>query len=238
MIKEMNFKSCLYLIPNLIGATDVDDVLPKNLYSQISHIRHFIVEDIRNARRFLRSLSKDFVIDDLTFYELNKHTEIERIEDYLKVSEQGLDIGLLSEAGLPCVADPGNLIVQLAHKKNIRVKPLSGPSSIFMALMASGMNGQNFAFNGYLPIDNSQKISKIKSLEARSRKENQSQIFMDTPFRNDKLLSDLLSTLNPETYLCVASNISCEDEMIIRKKVADWKKINISLNKKPCIFII
>ena len=188
----MNFKSCLYLIPNLIGATDVDDVLPKNLYSQISHIRHFIVEDIRNARRFLRSLSKDFVIDDLTFYELNKHTEIEQIEDYLKVSEQGLDIGLLSEAGLPCVADPGNLIVQLAHKKNIRVKPLSGPSSIFM----------------------------------------------DTPFRNDKLLSDLLSTLNPETYLCVASNISCEDEMIIRKKVADWKKINISLNKKPCIFII
>lgn len=117
MIKEMNFKSCLYLIPNLIGATDVDDVLPKNLYSQISHIRHFIVEDIRNARRFLRSLSKDFVIDDLTFYELNKHTEIEQIEDYLKVSEQGLDIGLLSEAGLPCVADPGNLIVQLAHKK-------------------------------------------------------------------------------------------------------------------------
>ncbi|MDI9534778.1 MAG: SAM-dependent methyltransferase, partial [Bacteroidota bacterium] len=114
MIKEMNFKSCLYLIPNLIGATDVDDVLPKNLYSQISHIRHFIVEDIRNARRFLRSLSKDFVIDDLTFYELNKHTEIEQIEDYLKVSEQGLDIGLLSEAGLPCVADPGNLIVQLA----------------------------------------------------------------------------------------------------------------------------
>ncbi|MCK9256346.1 MAG: SAM-dependent methyltransferase [Bacteroidales bacterium] len=234
----MDFKSCLYLIPNLIGETQLEDVLPNNLYSKISHIQDFIVEDIRNARRFLRKLSKDFVIDGLNFYELNKHTNLNQIEDYLSVADRNLDIALLSEAGLPCIADPGNLIVQLAHKKNIKVKPLSGPSSIFMALMASGMNGQNFAFNGYLPIDKSQRFLKIKSLEARSRKENQSQIFMDTPFRNDKLLADLLSNLNSETYLCVASNISCEDELIIRKKVIDWKKINISLNKKPCIFII
>ncbi len=234
----MDFKSCLYLIPNLLGETEKDNVLPKSLYSQISHIKHFIVEDIRNARRFLRKLSKDFNLDDMQFYELNNHSDRNNFDDYLSVAKNGLDIGLLSEAGLPCIADPGNLIVQLAHKNNIKVKPISGPSSIFMALMASGMNGQNFAFNGYLPIENSQRISKIKLLENRSAKEGQSQIFMDTPYRNDKLLSDLLSVLNSQTYLCLAVNITCDDEFIMTKKIAEWKNIKLSLNKKPCIFIL
>lgn len=234
----MHYKANLFLIPNLIGDTEPDLVLPAGMYSRIKHIRHFIVEDIRTARRFLKKLDKEIVIDDLTFYELNKHSEPAEINKYLAVAESGSDVGLLSEAGLPCIADPGNVIVMQAHKKNIRVVPISGPSSLFMALMASGLNGQNFAFNGYVPVEVSLRITKLKMLESRSLKEKQSQIFMDTPYRNDKLLDDILSNLNPHTYLCIASNISCEDEMIATKTIADWKQNKPALNKKPCIFII
>lgn len=145
---------------------------------------------------------------------------------------------MLSEAGLPCIADPGNVIVMMAHQKNIRVVPISGPSSLFMALMASGLNGQNFAFNGYIPVEVSLRVNKLKLLENRSVKEKQSQIFMDTPYRNDKLLDDILLNLNPHTYLCIASNISCEDEMIATKTIAEWKQGKPALNKKPCVFII
>jgi 16S rRNA (cytidine1402-2'-O)-methyltransferase len=234
----MTYKANLYLIPNLIGDTEPELVLPSGLYSLIKHIKHFIVEDIRTARRFLKKLDKEIVIDDLTFYELNKHSEPTEIDKYLAVAELGSDVGLLSEAGLPCIADPGNVIVMLAHKKNIRVVPISGPSSLFMALMASGLNGQNFAFNGYIPVEALLRINKLKLLENRSVRESQSQIFMDTPYRNDKLLDDILSNLNPRTYLCIASNISCEDEMIATKTIADWKQNKPALNKKPCIFII
>ena len=234
----MHYKANLFLIPNLIGDTEPVHVLPEGLYSRIKHIRHFIVEDIRTARRFLKKLDKDIVIDDLTFYELNKHSETTEIDKYLAVAESGSDMGLLSEAGLPCIADPGNVIVMQAHNKNIRVVPISGPSSLFMALMASGLNGQNFAFNGYIPVEVSLRVTKLKMLESRSLKEKQSQIFMDTPYRNDKLLDDILSNLNPRTYLCIASNISCEDEMIATKTIADWKQNKPALNKKPCIFII
>lgn len=234
----MTYKANLYLIPNLIGDTEPELVLPSGLYSRIKHIKHFIVEDIRTARRFLKKLDKEIVIDDLTFYELNKHSEPSEIDKYLAVAESGSDVGLLSEAGLPCIADPGNVIVMQAHKKNIRVVPISGPSSLFMALMASGLNGQNFAFNGYVPVEVSLRIAKLKILENRSLRDGQSQIFMDTPYRNDKLLEDILSNLNPRTYLCIASNISCEDEMIATKTIADWKQNKPALNKKPCIFII
>lgn len=234
----MQYKSSLYLIPNLIGDTVIESVLPADLYSRINHIRHFIVEDVRTARRFLKKLNKEIVIDDLTFYELNKHSDPTQVSAYLAVAEKGTDIGLLSEAGLPCIADPGNVIVMMAHQKNIRVVPVSGPSSIFMALMASGLNGQNFAFNGYIPIEVSLRVNKLKLLESRAIKEKQSQIFMDTPFRNDKLLDDILLNLNSHTYLCIASNISCEDEMIETKTIAEWKRNKPALNKKPCIFII
>jgi len=228
----------LYLIPNLIGDTSIDGVLPATLSTQVLEISHFIVEDVRNARRFLKKLNKDIVIDNLNFYELNQHTQPEEISKYLDVCSKGTSVGLISEAGLPCIADPGNVIVMMAHKKGIRVVPISGPSSIFMALMASGLNGQNFAFNGYIPVEQSLRVAKLKSLEIRSLKEKQSQIFMDTPYRNNKLFEDVLLNLNPQTYLCVALNISCEDELIITKTVGEWRKSKIDLNKKPCIFII
>ncbi len=234
----MQYKSSLYLIPNLIGETEIKDVIPASVSEIVTKLKHFIVEDVRNARRFLKKLNKEIVIDDLMFYELNKHSNPKDISNYLNASLSGADIGMISEAGLPCIADPGNVIVKMAHEKGIRVVPLSGPSSIFMALMASGLNGQNFAFNGYIPIEASLRISNLKNLEHRSLKEKQSQIFMDTPFRNNKLFEDILLNLNPHTYLCVALNISCVDEMILTKTVAEWKKTKIDLNKKPCIFII
>ncbi len=230
--------ACLYLIPNLIGDTEANTVIPDSVFKIATNLKHFIVEDIRNARRYLKKLDKDIIIDELTFHELNKHTQEKDISGYLNVCKSGLSIGLISEAGLPCIADPGNVIVKMAHEKGIKVVPLSGPSSLFMALMASGLNGQNFAFNGYLPVESSLRINKLKSLEQRSLKEKQSQIFMDTPFRNNKLFEDILSNLNLHTYLCIALNISCEDEMIQTKTIEEWKKTKLDLNKKPCIFII
>ncbi len=231
-------KARLYLIPNLIGNTETDSVVPDLVHKIAAEIKHFIVEDIRNARRYLKKLDKNICIDELSFYELNKHTQPVDISGYLNVCMAGHNVGMISEAGLPCVADPGNIIVKTAHERGIKVVPLSGPSSIFMALMASGLNGQNFAFNGYIPVESSLRVAKLKSLEQRSFKEKQSQIFMDTPFRNNKLFEDILSNLNPHTYLCVASNVSCEDEFILTKTIAEWKKSKMDLNKKPCIFII
>jgi 16S rRNA (cytidine1402-2'-O)-methyltransferase len=228
----------LYLIPNLIGNIPTTDVLPLIVHNIVSSIKHFIVEDIRNARRFLKKLDPEISIDSLVFYELNKHTTQEEISTYLDVCIAGEDVALISEAGLPCIADPGNQIVMMAHKMNIRVIPFSGPSSIFMALMSSGLNGQNFAFNGYLSVESQLRIKQLKVLENKSLREKQSQIFMDTPYRNNKLFNEILLNLNPETYLCVASNISCENEFIMTKRIAEWKKLNINLDKKPCIFII
>jgi len=231
-------KPKLYLIPNIIGDIDPKLVMPEGLTKIVESLQHFIVEDIRNARRYLRKLSKNIIIDDLHFYELNKHIDDAEISTYLDVCKKGNNVGLLSEAGLPCIADPGSIIVKMAHQKNIKVVPITGPSSIFLALMASGLNGQNFAFNGYLPVDSSAKIRKLRELEYKSQKEGQSQIFMDTPYRNNKMLDDIISSLNPNNYLCIAVNITCEDEMIETRKISDWAKIKPNLHKKPCIFII
>ena len=231
-------KGILYLIPNKISEAALDGVVPPRLVSLVPTIKHYIVEDIRTVRRYLRLLNRDVDIDNTTFYELNKHTHETDIVNYLSAAEKGENMGLVSEAGLPCVADPGNVIVAMAHRKGIRVVPIVGPSSILVALMASGLNGQNFAFNGYIPIDQPERTRKLRDLEARSRRENQSQIFMDTPYRNNRLLDDLKATLSPQTLLCIALNITAEDEFICTKTIAEWKKTNIDLNKKPCIFII
>ncbi len=231
-------QSKLYLIPNLLGDIAPQLALPPVLTPIIESLKYFIVEDIRNARRYLRKISKNIVIDDLEFYELNKHTTNENISTYLNVCIKGNNIGIISEAGLPCIADPGNIIVQMAHKRNIKVVPLAGPSSIFLALMASGLNGQNFAFNGYLPVEQNLRIRKLKELEKKSHKDNQSQIFMETPYRNNKMLNDIISNLNPNTYLCIAVNITCEDEFIKTMKIKDWKTIKPDLHKKPCIFVV
>ncbi len=228
----------LYLIPNLIGEISPDLVMPAVLPQMVGELKHFIVEDIRNARRYLRKLNKDIVIDELNFYELNKHTTDQDIARYLDACKEGFDIGLISEAGLPCVADPGNVIVMMAHEKKIKVVPISGPSSIFMSLMASGLNGQSFAFNGYLPVEQNLRIRKLKELEQKVYKEKQSQIFMDTPYRNNKMLDDILANLNPNSYLCIAVNVTCDDEFIRTMKIHEWVKNRPDLNKKPCIFII
>lgn len=234
----MNKKGTLYLIPNKISDADLNTVVPPRIAELVPTIKHYIVEDVRTVRRYLRLLNKAVDIDATQFYELNKHTNEADISNYLLAADNGENIGLISEAGLPCVADPGNVIVALAHKKNLKVVPLVGPSSILMALMASGLNGQNFAFNGYIPIDQPERSKKIRNLEARSRTEHQSQIFMDTPYRNNKLFDDLKTTLAPQTLLCIALNITAEDEFICTKTIAEWKKTELNLNKKPCIFII
>ena len=231
-------KSVLYLIPNLISDDSVARVIPEFNREIIRTLKIFICEDIRTTRRFLKSIDKTIDINQILFFELNKHTKVEDINEYLNPCEKGESVGVISEAGLPCIADPGNIIVKIAHQKDIRVVPLSGPSSIFMALMSSGFNGQNFAFNGYLPIDKTERIKKIKQLEQKSRYENQTQIFMETPFRNNKLFTELLSILNPNTYLCVAINITAQDEFIKTKKISDWKKVKYDFDKKNCIFII
>lgn len=231
-------KGILYLIPNKISEAPLNEVVPEHLVSLVPTIKHYIVEDIRTVRRYLRQLNKAVDIDSTTFYELNKHTEPTDILKYLDAAENGENVGLISEAGLPCIADPGNVIVALAHHKGIRVVPLVGPCSMMMALMASGLNGQNFAFNGYIPIDQPERTKKIRDLENRSRKEQQSQIFMDTPYRNNRLFDDLKNTLSPQTMLCIALNITSDDEFICTKTIAEWKREKIDLNKKPCIFII
>lgn len=228
----------LYLIPSLLGENDPAHVLPSSIGTVIRQLNTFIVEDIRSARRFIKKVYKDADIDKMHFLLLNEHTTQKETEALIDPMMKGTDTGLISEAGVPGVADPGAGVVMLAHNNSIQVVPLVGPSSILLAMMASGMNGQNFAFNGYLPVEKSERIKKIKFFEKRSETENQSQVFIETPYRNNHLLADIVSTCNNETYLCLATNISLSDETILTKKISDWKKGLPDLNKKPSIFII
>jgi 16S rRNA (cytidine1402-2'-O)-methyltransferase len=228
----------LYLIPTTLGDTSIERVLPPDLTKLISSISVFIVENIRTARRFLKKVNPAIVIDDLTFFELNQHTDKKEISRFLATNQQGLDIGIISEAGCPGIADPGADVVRIAHTKNIQVVPLVGPSSILLALMASGMSGQSFAFNGYLPIKNPEKSQQIKMLEKRMQTEGQTQIFIETPYRNAQLLDDLLKNCDPQTLLCIAADITLDTEFILTKPVSFWK-INIpDIQKRPAIFMI
>jgi 16S rRNA (cytidine1402-2'-O)-methyltransferase len=228
----------LYLIPTTIGDNSPEKTIPTGVIKQLSSIRHFIVEDVRTARRYFASAGLTEIIDQSTFFVLNKHTLTNEINSFLNPLLEGNNAGLLSESGLPCIADPGNIVVALAHLKNIKVVPLSGPSSIFLALMSSGFNGQNFAFNGYLPIEPNERKRKVIQLEKRLFAELQTQIFFETPFRNNQLMKDLLEVLKPETILCIASEITLEEELIQSKPVSEWKKNIPDLHKKMCIFII
>lgn len=228
----------LYLIPVSLGDTPIDQVIPSYNKSIVSELKFFIVENIRTSRRFLKKCNPDIDIDSLTFYELNKHTEQKYIAEYLNPMKSGESVGVMSEAGCPGVADPGADVVALAQQRNYKVIPLVGPSSILMAIMASGFNGQSFAFEGYLPIDSNERIRKLKQLEARSYKENQTQIFIETPYRNLKLAEDILQHCKPQTQLCIATNISCEDELITTKSVKAWRNKLPDLNKKPTVFLI
>lgn len=230
----------LYLIPNTLGSDDLNAILPLGNFDIIKSIQTFIIEDLRPARRFLSKAGHRGNIDELEFLELNEHTNSSDISDYLDAIKSGKDIGLLSDAGVPCVADPGADIVSIAQQQNIQVVPLVGPSSILMGLMASGFNGQNFAFVGYLPKEQKLRIRRIKELENRVFKEEQTQLFIETPYRNNQMLESLLSQCNPETKVCVACDISLESEYIVTKKVKEWKKFSPKpdLAKRNTIFLM
>lgn len=228
----------IYLIPVPLGDTEIDKVLPSYNREIISNIKHFVVEDIRSARRFLKKSNRDIIIDDLSFYLLNEHSNIDDIKGVLDVTSKGLNIGVISEAGCPAVADPGADIVALAQKRNIKVVPLVGPSSILMGLMGSGFNGQRFTFNGYIPIDAAERTRYIKLMENRIYKDDNTQIFIETPYRNNKLLNDILNNCQPNTKLCIAANISNKDEYIVTKTVAQWKGKLPDINKVPTIFLL
>jgi 16S rRNA (cytidine1402-2'-O)-methyltransferase len=227
----------IYLIPVTLGGDDFLKVIPEKVIELTRQLRYFIVEDIRSARRFLRLIDKEFPIDDSAFYVLNEHTGDEDITSYLEPLKKGFDIGLLSEAGLPGIADPGAKIVALAHKKKITVTPLSGPSSILLALVASGLNGQSFTFNGYLPIKPADRSAKLRELEKRA-KDGFTQIFMETPYRNQRMLETVLATCHNDTLLCIAADITLPSEDVRTMKIAEWKKELPSLNDRLVVFLI
>jgi 16S rRNA (cytidine1402-2'-O)-methyltransferase len=231
-------KAALYLIPVLLGDTSVERVIPEFNKRIVSELKFFIVENIRSARRFMKKCDPGIDIDSLTFYELNKHTNKKDIEGYLAPMKSGNSMGVISEAGCPAIADPGAEVVAIAQKKGYKVVPLVGPSSLLMAIMASGFNGQSFAFHGYLPIDSSKRVSKIKYLEMQSYKDDQTQLFIETPYRNQKLAEDIIENCKPHTQLCIAMNISCDDEWIVTKSVKSWKGNLPDMQKTPTVFLI
>ena len=231
-------KGILYLIPSPLGENAPMEVLPLTVRKVIEEVTHFIVENEKDARRFIKRISPKKDQSLLQLYPLNKFTSPEEILTYLDPIQEGITMGVISDAGCPGVADPGAEIVKMAHRKNIVVRPLVGPSSILLALMGSGLNGQNFAFNGYLPIDKSKRQKEIKKLEKKSYDYNQSQLFIETPYRNDQLLQDLLKILDQNTEVCVACDISLPNEYVKTFTVQQWKKIKLDLHKRPAIFII
>jgi 16S rRNA (cytidine1402-2'-O)-methyltransferase len=230
-----NSKGKLYLIPTTLGESNAEEVLPILVKRVIEVIDHYIVENEKTARKSIKAVYPEKVQASLFLSTLNKHTDFSEHNEMINPCLHGINVGLMSEAGCPGVADPGAAIVKLAHEKGI---PLVGPSSILLAMMASGMNGQSFAFNGYLPIDKSEKKSTLKSYEKLSQDKNQSQIFIETPYRNNKLMEDLLQTLQPNTHLCIAADITLPTEYIKTFRVNDWKKLKIDLHNRPTIFII
>ena len=228
----------LHLIPTTLGDNDPMQVLPISVKHFIDSTDYFIVENEKTARKFIKRISPEKSQQELKLVPLNKHTSTEALSGYLQPCVDGFDVGVISEAGCPGVAEPGAEMAALAHQKGIQVVPMVGPSSILLALMASGMNGQSFAFNGYLPIDKAEKKKALKQLEKRSLDLGQSQIFMETPYRNDKLLKDLLSYLQPHTRLTVAADITLAQEFIKTKTVQQWKSTSVDLHKRPTIFVL
>ena len=231
-------KGKLYLIPTTLGENEPLEVMPYSVKTIVELLNHYVVENEKSARRFIKKITPKKVQSSLVMMKLDKYAIEIETRTYLDFCDQGVSVGLLSEAGVPAVADPGATIVKLAHEKGIQVVPLVGPSSILMALMASGLNGQNFAFNGYLPIDNSERKKGIKALEKLSMEKNQSQIFIETHYRNQKMFTDLKSVLSPGTLLCIAIDISLPNEFIKTFTIAHWKKQSPDLHKRPAIFII
>jgi 16S rRNA (cytidine1402-2'-O)-methyltransferase len=228
----------LFLIPVTLGDTDHRNVLPEYNREIVGRIRYFVAENVRSARRFIRKASPETVIDDLTFFELNRHTSPEALTSFLEPLGRGESVGVVSEAGCPAIADPGADVVAIAQERGYRVVPLVGPSSIVMALMASGFNGQRFAFHGYLPIDAAARTERIKTLEARAHADDETQIFIETPYRNNKLAAEIVRICRPATRLCIASEITCDGETIRTLAVGEWRKRMPDLDRKPTLFLI
>lgn len=231
-------KGTLYLIPNTLGNPDTSSTIPAIVTGRINKISVFIVENLRNARRYLKSLNRDIDIDRLTFFELNEHTPESEIPAFLDQTLNGADTAVLSEAGVPGVADPGAAVVRIAHEKGIKVQPLTGPSSIILSLMASGLNGQNFTFHGYLPIKRPERIKKLREIEQVIKRSGATQLFIEAPYRNDGLLTDILENCAPDTLLCVAADLTMDTEFLQTKPVNAWKKNKPALHKRPVIFLM
>lgn len=235
-------RGVLYLIPSPLGDSDPVEVIPGPVLEHLKSIRRYVVEETRTARRYLSAAGLKGHIGELEFRELNEHTRPEEVESLLDMFSEPdgspTDVGLISEAGLPAVADPGALLVEACHRHGIRVVPLVGPSSLMMALMASGLNGQSFAFRGYLPAKPEERRKAIREVEKDSSRLRQTEIFIETPYRNDSMLTDLLATLQPSTRLCVAANITQPDEAIQTRTVKEWRSSQITIGKRPCVFLI
>ena len=231
-------KGKLYLIPSPLGEGSVADSMPPRTIYIVESLKHFVVEEVTTARRFLSRCGLKGKIESLNFYELNEHTDPKVGSGYVSLLLEGNDVGLISEAGLPAVADPGNVLVAACHNADVQVVPLVGPSSLMMALMASGLQGQNFAFNGYLPVKEEARKARLRFYEAHSRKMAQSQIFIETPYRNDSLLASILEVCSSSTMLTLAADISLPAEFIKTMPVGAWKKTGIKIGKRPCVFIL
>ena len=231
-------KGKLYLIPSPLGENDPEEVIPVPVLKSLGNFRTFVVEEVRTARRYLSKAGLRGKIGDLEFHELNEHTDEATIEGYVRLFDGGNDVALISEAGLPAVADPGAQLVALAHRHGIKVVPCVGPSSLMMALMASGLNGQSFAFCGYIPAKTDERRSRLKTLEKVSAQLRQTQILIETPYRNDSLFADILSVCGASTRVCVACNITMPDAYIKTMKVAQWKKEGLVIGKRPCVFLL
>jgi 16S rRNA (cytidine1402-2'-O)-methyltransferase len=231
-------KGILYLVPNTLGNPDTKASIPEGIKERVMHIPVFIVENLRNARRYLKLLNSEIDIDSLTFFELNEHTQEHEIPTYLEALGKGHDAGIISEAGVPGVADPGAAVVRIAHEKGIRVVPLTGPSSILLALMASGLNGQSFRFHGYLPVKRPERIKRIQEIEQEVVRKGETQLFIEAPYRNDALLADILDHCRPSTWLCIAADITMETEFISTRTVSSWKRKKPALHKRPVLFLL
>ena len=229
----------LYLIPVTLGETSIEQVLPSYNHEVIMGIRHFIVENIRSARRFLRQTDREFPIDESTFCEMGKHSDEKLYSSYLQPLREGKPVGVISEAGCPAVADPGADIVSIAQREGLKVIPLAGPNSMIMAVMSSGLGGQSFAFNGYLPVEPADRAKRLKMLETRAWTEGQTQLFIETPYRNQKMFQSLIAALRPQTRLCIAAGITTKEEYIRTLRISEWKSTTLpDLSKVPAIFLI
>lgn len=236
--ESLTTKGKIYLIPTTLGGENVDNIAVPFIKDIVNHIDHYAVENVKHARRYLRKLDIQKNIGELSFFELNKRADLTDLPVFIDQALEGKNIGVISDAGCPGIADPGAEVVAIAHRKNIQVVPISGPSSIFLALMGSGFNGQEFTFHGYLPKEQKDRISKIREFEKNVIKSGQTQIFMDTPYRNSHVYSDILAKCRPDTMLCIACNLTTNTEMIKTMPVFKWRKQKPNLHKRPALFLL